>query len=182
MFVAAGLLGATLIMHLAPEKTLERVSEATGETHTMQVRQEIWTAALERWGDSPIIGWGTGTFRLAVWGPTSGFIAHNAFITILVETGLIGLGFFVAAALMTFYCVCRAPPEDRPFFWAVFVVWFLASMVSPWEYSKSGWLMFSLVTNICMTLRAAEGARQAPRSPPMVVPVAPYADSRLRHA
>ncbi len=181
MFVAAGLLGAALVTRLAPEKTIERVTEGT-ESHTFQLRQLIWAAALERWGESPITGWGTGTFRVAVWGAGGGYIAHNAFLTILVETGLVGLGFFLGAALMTFYCVCRAPPEDRPFFWAILAVWFLASMVSPWEYSKSGWLMFSLVTNICMTLRATEGNRQAPRSPPMAVLVTPYGNSRLRHA
>jgi O-antigen ligase len=180
MFVIAAVAGATLVVYLAPERLLERIGEGT-ESHTFELRQFIWASALHRWADSPILGAGTGTFRLAVWGTTGGPISHNLFMTVIVEVGVVGLAFYVGAVLMTLYCVWRMPPADRPFFLAMFVVWLLAAMVSPWEYNKSTWFTLSFVTTISMTLQAAVAERRglASRSPPVAV-ASTYGGSRLR--
>jgi len=180
MFVVAGLAGATLIMFLSPEQLLSRITEGA-ESHTLQLRQDIWTQAFRRWADSPILGAGTGTFRLAVWGITGGFISHNLFVTVIVETGIVGLAFYAGAALMTFYSVWRLPAEDRPFFLAVLVVWLLAAMVSPWEYNKSTWFFLSLVTTISVTKRAAASKQEKPAARlPSVVMASPLGGSRWR--
>jgi O-antigen ligase len=180
MFVVAGLAGATLIMFLSPEQLLSRITEGA-ESHTLQLRQDIWTQAFRRWADSPILGAGTGTFRLAVWGITGGFISHNLFVTVIVETGIVGLAFYAGAALMTFYSVWRLPAEDRPFFLAVLVVWLLAAMVSPWEYNKSTWFLLSLVTTISVTKRAAASKQEKPAARlPSVVMASPLGGSRWR--
>ncbi len=116
MFVVAGLAGATLIMYMAPERMLNRIAEGT-QAHTFQTRQEIWMAAINRWAESPILGAGTGTFRTAVWGISGGAISHNLFLTVSVETGVVGLAFYAGAALMTLFCVLHPPPRTGHFSW-----------------------------------------------------------------
>jgi O-antigen ligase len=179
MFIVAGLAGAMLVMYLAPERILARVSEGT-ESATFQTRHEVWMLALQRWADSPILGSGVGTFIRAVWGSTGGLVAHNAFISVLVETGVVGLMFYAGAVLTTFYYVWRLPAEDRPFFLAILVIWIVAAMVGPWEYNKTSWFLFSILTTISVTKQAATSAQKglASPSPPALV-ASPLGGSRL---
>lgn len=60
-------------------------------------RSEIWAACMASWSDSPILGHGfvIGEKTLQDYGSFAVRSAHNAFLSVLVNTGVIGLVFFL---------------------------------------------------------------------------------------
>lgn len=68
-------------------------------------RTLLWDRAIQLWGESPIFGSGWGTYRY-YW--TNGYqgissAAHNVFLQLLAEVGIIGLVIFMIPALSTFF-------------------------------------------------------------------------------
>ncbi len=62
-------------------------------------RIKVWAKAIEIWRDRPITGWGVGSFRALFWERAPEFRtdghwaqAHNEYLQVLFETGIIGLG------------------------------------------------------------------------------------------
>ena len=54
-------------------------------------RLSLWKQAIDMWADNIIFGVGLGGFVSEV-----GFATHNTYITVLVETGVVGLFFFIS--------------------------------------------------------------------------------------
>lgn len=78
----------------------------TSSTH----RIELWTQALEEISKKPLLGTGLGAYSYTV-NPTadyrSPFYAHNLFLDVCVELGVIGLFFFVGILFSTLYFLYR---------------------------------------------------------------------------
>jgi len=89
-------------------------------------RVYLWVSGLHMAADRPLTGWGPGTYkvvsppyrapyadRIHHPGCPPGFQtnahAHNLYLMILLDTGLIGLGLFFAAVVASFVAVCRHP-------------------------------------------------------------------------
>lgn len=176
-FIAAILIILWLIPKVVPEELLKREMEGT-KANTFTQRQEIWTTAIDRWADSPVLGAGVGCFRRAVWGLSGGLVGHNLYIDVLVEEGAVGLGLFVGAVLAAFYAAWRMAPGDRPFWLGILAVWVIGSMVSPWEYGKLTWFLLATVASMSAAMRA-EAAAARPLPFPTVVAASPYRRSRL---
>jgi len=100
-----------------------------GKDPTLSARTYIWTGAIDKIMDQPLLGYG----RAAFWVPDSlpafevgllagskGFVpshAHNGFIDVALDVGLIGLGLFVFGLLLTYLIAIRRAykaqePED----------------------------------------------------------------------
>ena len=58
-------------------------------------RQNIWSNALKVWTKSPIIGFGPGS-HTELYGIDHGADAHNTFLTVLLQTGLIGFVIYLS--------------------------------------------------------------------------------------
>jgi O-antigen ligase/tetratricopeptide (TPR) repeat protein len=71
------------------------------ESSSYSPRLEIWKRALEAWRQRPLVGWGLGTFATAtapLFTRDEGVVyarAENEYLDLLVEGGLVGLGFLV---------------------------------------------------------------------------------------
>jgi O-antigen ligase len=94
VWVAAALVPTTF-----PElqRNIDRLAETDTELAggTLTGRTVIWSAGIDVLRTSPLVGVGAGGFGSAMQ-PILGSVrgAHNAFITVVVETGLVGLSFF----------------------------------------------------------------------------------------
>ena len=104
-----------------------------GRDPTLSARTYIWAGAIDKIMDQPLLGYG----RAAFWVPDSlpafevgllagsqGFVpahAHNGFIDVAIDLGLIGLGLFVFGLLLTYLIAIRraykaeAPEDLWPF-------------------------------------------------------------------
>jgi O-antigen ligase len=150
---AAGL--ALSLVRFAPAPQRQRLATTGNEiaTGTLHDRTRIWKAGLRVLRRYPVAGAGSGAYPKAVepWlgRPTvKGFqyVAHNTFLSVLVETGAIG--FAIAALLLAtlaFFVWSLAPPE-RALWTVLAAVWAVGVFTLTWEHYKPTWLIMALIS------------------------------------
>lgn len=116
------LMGLTLlaVILLPPEIGLERFNSIFNLTHQWNIeRLNVWLASINMIKDHPIVGLGLNNFQLYYldYKPLSGQEifrhAHNTFINIAVEMGLIALGFFIFFLILVFRQVLKVRSCER---------------------------------------------------------------------
>ncbi len=108
-------------------------------------RTMVFGAALRIWATSPFLGVGDGTTALNPNG--IGFGAHNAFLGVLAEAGVLGIIPFVLMVGMIVYRLARplAATDDsvyrhwRPFFLAGYVASMTMSMFNEYPWERMTW-------------------------------------------
>ncbi len=104
--------------------TWQTIVIALGKDPTLSARTYIWTGSLEKIMAEPLLGYG----RAAFWVPDSipawevgalaskGFVpahAHNGFMDMALEIGLLGLGIFVLSLIPTYGLALRRAYQSR---------------------------------------------------------------------
>ena len=148
-------LGAIVLvgfLHWIPDSTLMRIGTLT-ETASysgpdaLGGRALAWTAGLDMWARSPLIGNGAGTFaaqNAALHGV--GINAHNAFVSVATELGLVGLLLFLLLLSMFINNVLTISNADRATWYLLVVVLMAVFMMGNWTWKKETWLLFALGT------------------------------------
>jgi len=140
---------------LASQGSLERLREGIG-ARTFQERIEIWQRGLRAWSETPYLGVGPGAYEFA--GLSVGekhYAAHNTYVSVLVESGIVGSVIYFAFWFVVVLRIFRMPGKDR-FFWLVFFVSLQPTMLTgSGEYYKFWWLVGAQI------LCAAANAKQA---------------------
>jgi O-antigen ligase len=163
LLVIAGVLLASFL----PQASAQRLGTTFSELSSgdFSSRAEIWSQGVEAFLERPVAGVGAGAFRRAV---ARGQVAHNTLISVLTETGLVGLVPFVIAVLIAFRCAGRHLRRERRFWMAL--LWGVAIGASSltWETTKVSWLFTGLVVasaaNNGLVRSATRGRHSAPRS------------------
>ncbi len=137
-----------------PHSSWDRLSTITGEltAGTLDSRTEVWASGLTSFTTAPILGVGAGAFKDAVspllsfYDESHAYVAHNTFISVLTELGLVGMALFLAI----FAGVCGAAAGIRPALernmWIVtLMVWTAGVFTLTWEHMKPTWILFALV-------------------------------------
>jgi O-antigen ligase len=83
--------GAVLLFMPRVLQRLTDVVDTGGVANSADIRLEIWSFALPLWEQHPILGQGWGAFNSLA----NGLYAHNDYLRVLIETGLIGLIVFL---------------------------------------------------------------------------------------
>ncbi|MGC9970681.1 MAG: O-antigen ligase family protein [Bryobacteraceae bacterium] len=150
------LLGLLLLgaFRLAPAASRERLASLPTELGqgTLHNRTRIWKAGLRALESHPVRGVGAGAYPEAV-RPWLGrpalagyeYVAHNTFLSVLVECGLIGLALFVALLGLLALFVWMMPLAERVLWSVMLVVWAAGVSTLTWEHRKPGWLIFALI-------------------------------------
>lgn len=121
--VVAGLAVAGFLAYRANpdvvDQALER-KEAVAQQN-VDTRLAYWQIALEQWGSSPVFGVGPGNyevrfseFGLEFIGDESRPATHNAYLNILAELGIVGLGLFLAFVVLSWQSLRRHDTDDPP--------------------------------------------------------------------
>ena len=153
MFIGLFAVGGVLaIVPLIPQTSVERFLTTGSEISTGALggRGHIWKVGLQTYGQRPVLGVGAGAFKAAV---GVGKVAHNAFISILVELGIVGLTLWLWIVGVALLQTQKHPPWGTRFWVTVMVIWTLGASSLSWENKKLTWLV--------LTLTAASGAVQA---------------------
>ena len=139
------LVGSFLVIQpLVPHYSIERLA-TTGSSVAegdLTGRVEIWHQGWAALSEHPLLGVGSGAFRSAV---ESGKVAHNVFVSILVEVGPLGLLLFVTLLVIAFYQALQQPKWEAGLWLTVLLVWTLGATVHTWEQRKQTWLFLSMV-------------------------------------
>ena len=132
------------LLPLVPQSSFQRLG-TTGTSIAeadLNSRVDIWREGIGVSSEHPIVGIGSGAYRAAV---ESGHVAHNSFLSVLVEVGMIGFVLFAAISAIAVYEAMHQPRRDSIFWFTVLLVWALGVSVHSWEHQKTTWLFLSLV-------------------------------------
>jgi len=106
------------------DEVVDRMGEvASGESLSWEARLDLWESSLTMIGDYPIFGTGLGTFKEAFeryqsshFGDKSAAFAHNDWIQVICETGVIGGLIAIAGILFVFVALTRKTLARRDIF------------------------------------------------------------------
>jgi O-antigen ligase len=188
--VVVALIAVTTVYYfaaLAPQASRDRITQTTsGQTRLQEGRTTLWKVA-ERMAKANLIkGVGAGNFRVVsvhyLLEPgavtrsdqiiSQPLVAHNTFLEILAEEGIVGLSLFVSIVLFSLVCTFRATKEfvrKRDVGGEVLARALLIGLVGviaadtflSQEYNKQLWLLLALgpaLLSVARTERMAEAA------------------------
>lgn len=129
---------------LIPHYSIERLATTGASISELDLdgRVNIWRHGMNVFSEHPLLGVGSSAFRTAV-GIEK--VAHNTFISVLVEVGIIGWILFGIILAITFYQAIHQPKLTARFWLTVLLVWALTASFMTWEQRKQTWLILSFV-------------------------------------
>ena len=164
--VGVGCLG---VIYAAPlvietvQSSFERLSSTASEvaSGTLNERADIWDAGFRLFEDNTMLGVGAGAFEQSV-APYAGLpkIAHNTYISVLVELGPVGLLLFLSALLAAALPLLRLPGPERAILLVLGVTLAVGLLPLTWEIRKVTWFVLVLMTTYG-TVVLAPAARPA---------------------
>jgi O-antigen ligase len=156
MFAIAVVGAATLV----PATSWKRLASAASEVSegTLNSRTVLWKAGLHEFRNMPFGGVGAGAYpetSAKVIGRPWAFVAvaHNSYISVLVETGVIGFALFAVLLALFFRLAFRMPRITRAFWLTMLGVWMIGVCSLTWEYRKPTWLLFGLLAAHAMRVQ-----------------------------
>ena len=174
-------ISAVLLAMYVPENIVERFS-TTGTSLGSSVqggglggRVRFWIAGFHAFAYRPLAGYGTGGFIRAIT-PELGadaLVAHNSFISVLVEEGLVGLLFYCSMLLAVFLGLFELPSLERRFALVQFATLCTALLPLTWEDQKSAWYVMAILVGMTVY----KGLRR-PAVPMQPIPARPIAVGR----
>lgn len=162
LVAATAMAAGILLWDLAPRATLERLwtirDELRGGSFTH--RKDIWRAGLHLLEENPAGGVGAGAFAFAV-EPLFGnrAVAHNTFLGVAAEVGLIGAGLFFAPFGILVSKCRTAPVAWRIMIASMFMTWSVGVFSLTWDYRKLTWLLLTIA--VCGTGAKWSGAKRS---------------------
>jgi O-antigen ligase len=162
-----------------PATSWDRLSTVPTEfaQGTFTGRTVIWAAGWEIFRLHPFLGIGSNAFRIVVSRVLAEPIradqsavsaappAHNTFLSVLVEQGVIGFTLF-CALLAVLALSLRAMPSLPQRLWIVWLgVWVVGASSLTWEMRKPTWFFFGLLLAQCGCMAQMRGTQSYASSP-----------------
>jgi O-antigen ligase len=135
-------------LFFVPSASWERLSTIPKELTegTLNARRLVWEAGREVFRVHPFQGVGAGAFRESVSRSMGvAMVAHNTFLSVLVEEGVIGFGLFCALMGVLGLSACQMPPVARKLWIVTLGVWVVGVCGASWEMQKPTWFIFGLL-------------------------------------
>jgi O-antigen ligase len=163
LLTVTGAVAATYI----PERAMERLATTGTEVEDLSLggRFGIWKAGVKALAKRPIAGYGVGYWRNAVspWLGPDPQVAHNSFLSVAVESGLVGLVLYLTMFVAVFLALMRLPSLDRRFSLVLLAALVVAMSPLSWENQKSVWFVLAALLGLAVSARfdLGQGARPA---------------------
>jgi O-antigen ligase len=90
-----------------------------------------------------MMGYGVGSFRAAITpevGPNAN-VAHNSYLSVLVEEGIVGLVLYTTMIASVFFSILRLPNPERLFALILMATLTMAMLPLSWEDEKQVWFV-----------------------------------------
>jgi O-antigen ligase len=157
-----------------PATSWDRLSTMPHEFRhgTMTGRTLIWSAGWELFREHPFLGIGANAFRVLVSRVLNEPIrpgsstspappAHNTFLSVLVEQGVLGFTIFCALLVLLALSADALPGLSRKLWLVSLTVWVVGVSGLTWEMRKPTWFLFGLLISQCAsTTPKWSGARR----------------------
>ncbi len=135
---------------IGSELMLTRINQSTvgGDTG---FRIELLISGFDLFKDQPLFGWGTGYMaRLARVSGYRGDIisAHNTFLQVLLEHGLIGFVIFIMGISFSIYASLKWRRDGLKYTPFILLMSILAGGITKgWAYNKMSWVVFAIANS-----------------------------------
>lgn len=180
--VILGLSGALAVAYV-PETLWQRFASTGTEVEDLHFggRFKLWVAGVHAFTQRPLMGYGTSGFIKAIT-PELGRlsqVAHNSFLSVLVENGTVGLLLYLVMFAAVFLAILNLPPFQRRFALVLFATLLVAMLPLTWEDHKIVW--FTLAALVGMSRATGVAVRQPLWQSPVPMtrpPVAPMSRAR----
>ena len=133
-----------LIPYVETLKSFQRLGTTGSEISEgdLNNRTNNWREGLASFAEHPLMGIGSNMYRSV---NSLGKVAHNSFVSVLVEVGLIGFALFGIILTIALIQAWGQPKWDSRFWLTILLVWATGAFCLTWEYRKSTWLFLSLL-------------------------------------
>lgn len=147
----ASIMLVILIFNQIPEAQLERLGTIDEELSSGEIggRGDIWRGGFITFTQNPILGVGAGGFQKEVVKNSISNIessAHNSYLSILVEYGLVGFVLFFSMILILLIAALKIDDKyTKWLFVTIMIFWLIDSISSHSADQKYSWIMFGLI-------------------------------------
>lgn len=136
------------IFTFAPKSLTDRVFSA-GESissGTLNSRTSIWTGSFNEWEKAPIIGSGLGGLGVVLSKEHVNYKwAHNVYIHLLAETGLIGLILYLLILGSLLYYLLHTPLDEKAFLFSLLMVIVISQLTTHTHVNKFIWFALTMI-------------------------------------
>jgi O-antigen ligase len=143
---------AVILPQVVPEALVRRVTEGT-ESAGFRARVELWQQGLDAVQKVPFTGIGAAASSDD---NAFGIVLHNSFISVLVETGVIGFVLFMGILAAVIRAAWLMPARERAFWLGVLAVWGPFALAGTNEYVKNTWFVFAMILAQSAALRGTQ--------------------------
>lgn len=174
-FTMLALAGGLAVAYI-PETAIQRLASTGTEVEAARFggRGKLWRAGLEVFPANPVLGVGTGSYKSAitpVLGPAAQ-VAHNSYLSVLVEQGIVGFAFYMLMFGAAFASVLQLPTLERRFGVVLMGTLALAMFPLTWEDRRPVWFTLGALVGFSQAIIAARGAAASRPVVGVAVPVA----------
>lgn len=178
LFVVTVVLGHYFVETTLPSSQMfiEPISAFFGKESHLTGRSDIWEIMWGLIAQHPILGMGYASFWLGPGGPSQ-FVsdllrwqvptAHNGYLEILNEIGIVGMLFFISALLWHVANLARLSVHNRPLAAShigILVIFLISNFSESTALRMFEYLQISLATSMCMAVFQLDTALQKART------------------
>lgn len=143
IFMGVILLGGSLVMLGSPSlrgralSIVQVKSGSYGDQESKSVRYGIWKAAIEKFKEKPILGYGTRGVKIQVEQPPAAAgrtwtETHNVFLQVLLERGIIGFLVLIWILILISIQIWNLPDPWRGPLAGIFIAFMVAGLTESW--------------------------------------------------
>jgi O-antigen ligase len=181
--VAMLALSGTLAAVYIPDKIVQRLATTGTEVEDLSLggRFKLWQGGVKALTERPLTGYGAGFWRPAVspWLGPNPQVAHNSFLSVAVETGIVGFLLYVGMFFAVFLALMRLPSFERRFALVLLATLIVTMLPLSWDDQKSVWFVLAALLGLAQAPGVA-GPRMvpAPQARPTPIVRSPLAARR----
>jgi O-antigen ligase len=154
---------AGLAMAYIPETLVKRLSTTSSEVEDANFghRFKLWVAGIHAFEQRPMTGHGIGGFVRATTpelGPDAR-VAHNTYLSVLVEEGMPGLILYLSIFLAVYRSLVHLPKLERRFALTLLTTLCIAILPLTWEDRKPVWFVLSALLGLAKAYKDGVGVR-----------------------
>ncbi len=136
------------VLAFAPVTSVDRIfsSSKSISSGTLNGRTVIWSASFQQWEKSPIVGAGIGSIEQMLSGSHVEYnSAHNTYIQILIELGIIGLLLYLLILLSIGYYLQKTSANDKAFLTSLLLLALVSQITMNTSYDKEMWFVLTML-------------------------------------
>ncbi len=147
-FLILFLASLVAVFSFAPQKSLNRIL-SSGESitsGTLNNRTVIWAASIEQWKQAPLTGNGIGSLAYVLSTKHVEYdSAHNTYIHILTENGIIGLSLYLMMIISIIFYSLQTPFSEKAFLISLLMVILVSQLTQHTHFHKETWFALTML-------------------------------------